>query len=162
MLTALQQKTAWEEWLGSEIRALYFADLAYRYQRTQRLVTWVTVASSSGALVTLIAALPPAAGWVRLALALVATASSLWVLVAQHGRAASDCADLQYQWHRLADQYQALWDRTYAPDAGTVLSALTEQTAVLSKRSSAFPNRPRLMTTWQDYVERHHATDVAA
>ncbi len=163
MLSPRQQKDVWEEWLSSEIRANYFADLSYRYQRKQRIATWLTLAFSSGAFLTLIAdALPPAGAWVRPALALVTVALSLWLLVAQNQRSTTDCSDLHFRWNSLAHQYEALWDRMYSPDADTVLQNLKQKTAELSKSSIAFTNDPKLMVKWQDHVMKHHAADVAA
>lgn len=34
-LTPTQERVVWERWFQSEVRALYFADLASRYRRRQ-------------------------------------------------------------------------------------------------------------------------------
>ena len=44
----------------------------------------------------------------------------------------------------------------YAEDARSRLSALEQKTAEVSKSSTAFPNKIRLMLKWQDYVEGLH------
>lgn len=163
MLSSHEQKNVWEEWLSSEIRALYFADLSYRYRRAQRIATWLTLATSSGAFVSLIAdGLPPGAAWLHPTLVFLTAALSLWHVVAHYEQSGMECADLHFRWTTLATQYEALWDRMSAPDAETVLHTLMQKTADLSKSSTAFPNREDLMVKWQDHVVKHHEADMAA
>jgi hypothetical protein len=59
MLSELQQRSVWENWLSAEIRANYFAESCLIYQRRQRVVTWLTLAASSGAFATLIKGCQP-------------------------------------------------------------------------------------------------------
>jgi hypothetical protein len=159
VLSALQQKTVWDGWLGAEIRANYFADLRQRYERTQRAATWLTLIASSGAFLALMGEwVPPNRAWMRPACAALAAAISLWALVAQYPRRVTECADLFARWSRLSNQYQALWDNMYAEDARAQLAALVDLEADISKASNAFPARPRLLLKWQDYVELHHAS----
>jgi hypothetical protein len=157
MLSQTQQRAVWEGWLGAEIRAYYFADLAYLNQSRQQLVTWLTLASSSGAAATLIADwLPPRFGWIRPILALATAALSLWSLVAHYQKNATDCTDLHFRWNTLAARFQTLWEDMYAPDAGAQLRTLDQVAAEISKSSVAFPNDPARMGRWQDLVEAHH------
>jgi hypothetical protein len=157
ILTANQQRAVWEGWLGGEIRAYYFADLSARYQYRQRIVTWLTLACSSGALATLIADwVPPRWAWLRPALALATTGLSLWSLVAHYQQTATECADLHFRWNTLAARYEALWDDMYDPDAARTLQQLTQIAAEISKSGTALPNEARRMEKWQDLVEAHH------
>ena len=163
MLSDLQQKTVWEGWLASEIRAYYFADLGYRYQQRQRHATWVVLALSSGALATLLSDwLPPQWRWIRAALAALTAGVSLWSLVAQNDKAAIECADLHFRWNKLAGEYRALWDNMYAPSASKRLDDLFERSAELSKSGVRMRNDTALMNKWQDYVVRQHAAEIAA
>jgi hypothetical protein len=57
-LSEAQIKRVWEGMLGSEDRANYFADLVWRYNPEQKLLTWATLFFSSGALVTILATFP--------------------------------------------------------------------------------------------------------
>ena len=157
MLSQLQQKNVWENWLSSEMRANYFADMANRYQTWQRVLTWLTLVFSSGAAFAIVTDwLPQGFGWVRAALALLTAAVSLLSLVEQNQKRATDCSDLHFRWNRLAAEYEDLWDNMYADNAELQLKALGEKEAELSKSSTAFPNRPRIMLKWQEHVERHH------
>ena len=164
MLTELQQKNVWDGWLASEIRAHYFADLCGKYQQRQRTVTVLTLVFSSGAFVTLISDwFPPAWAWVKPMLALLTAVLSLWSLVAQNHKNATDCADLHFRWNTLASQYEALWNsKMYAADADTILHTLIQREAEISKSCTSFPNDAEPMDKWQDLVVRHHAAAMAA
>jgi hypothetical protein len=157
MLSQLKQRNVWENWLASEMRSNYFADLANRYQFRQGAFTWLTLLFSSGAAFAVVTDWAPAGfGWIKAALALVTAAVSLLSLVQQNQKRATDCSDLHFRWNRLASEYETLWGDMYAEDAETKLKLLTEKTAELSKSSTAFPYRERIMLKWQEHVERHH------
>jgi hypothetical protein len=163
MLSPLQQKRVWEGQLASEIRAIYFADLCNHYQRIQRIVTWLTLAFSSGAAATLLADwLPPRFAFLKPTFALATAGLSLWSLVENNHKRATDCSDLQFRYRKLARGFESLWDDMYSPDAQKTLDDLEAKSADLEKSSLAFPEGKRRMTKWQDHVERQHASSVAA
>ena len=83
----------WEEWLSAEIRANYFGDLARVHHRRQRVSTWITLFTSSGAAATFLARLPEGYAWTPLSLAVVTAGLSLYSVVAQDHQRAADCAD---------------------------------------------------------------------
>jgi hypothetical protein len=162
VLTELQQKSVWEGWLSSEIRANYFADLSYRYQFRQRALTWLTLAFSSGAFATLVTDwLPVEFAWIKPTLVFLTAALSLWSLVVQNQKNATDCSDLHFRWNKLAGEYESLWDRMYSNDAEILLEALRKKSTEFSSSSRAFPNRARLMEKWQELVVQHHTSDAA-
>jgi FtsH-binding integral membrane protein len=109
MLSKHQQKNVWNGWLDSEARAHYFAELCGRYHQTQRWITWTILVASSGAAAAILSELSPGWSWLRLVLVLVSTALSLWLLVANHNRNATEFATLYIRWNRLAIDYEALW-----------------------------------------------------
>lgn len=72
MLSQLQQKNVWENWLSSEMRANYFADMANRYQSRQRALTWFTLLFSSGAALAIVTEWAPQGfEWIQAVLALL-------------------------------------------------------------------------------------------
>ncbi len=157
MVVESQRERVWEEWLGAEIRAYYFGDLADSYFRQQRLATWLTLFFSSGAVVTSIAKVPEGFGWVAAALALFAAAVSLLSLVRQNVKAAVDSADLHYRWNKLATEYRNLWDGLETADVPARLAELSEREAEVSKSGTALPYSEKRMLHWQDLVERNRA-----
>jgi hypothetical protein len=157
MLSTLQQKAVWEGWLAAEIRANYYADLAGRYQRNQRIVTWATLVFSSGAFFALLSDwLPAKVSWVRPLLAFVTVALSLWSLTARSERKEIDCLDIHFQWNILARDFEGLWDDMHAESSPAKLREMQERSAQLSKISASFPNKRKLMLKWQDHVELQH------
>ena len=163
MLFQLQQKDVWENWLSSEMRANYFADMAYRYQFRQHALTWLTLIFSSGAALAIVTDwAPPGFEWIKAALALLTAAVSFLSLVQQNQKSAMECSDLHFRWNRLANEYEALWDDMYADDAELKLKLLAEKAAELSRSGTAFPYRKRLMLKWQDHVQKHHGLSATA
>lgn len=161
MLTAAQQRQVWEGWLSAEIRANYFAELSTRYRQRQKVVTWLTLFASSGAVLALVTrgGLP---WWAPAGLALLTVGLSLYTLVQQNERQAWDAADLHVRWLRLATDAEALWSDMYAATAPARLAGLTERSLELSKAGTAFPVHARRLERWQAHVERHHAAHAAA
>lgn len=157
MLTPAQQRAVWEGWLGAEIRAYYFADLGYRYQHQQTIVTWVLLVCATGAFGALVTDwLPVQLAWVRAVLACATAALSVWSAIARNWPKVSACADLHFRWNTLATKYEALWDHWYEADADTTLQQIKQVEAEISKASTAFPNDAARMGKWQDLVEAHH------
>ena len=141
-LSKLQQEAVWEGWLAGEIRANYFADLGGRYQRRQRIATWLILVTSSGAFLTFTGQwLPPDKEWIRAAFAATSAALSLWLLVAQNQKNATDCSDLHARWNTLANQYRSLWDDMYAPDAPQKLEALRQMRSNSARAATRFRTR---------------------
>ena len=90
MLSELQQKNVWENWLSAEMRANYFADMANHYQSWQRALTWLTlIFSSSAALVIVTDWAPQGFEWIKAVLALLTAAVSFLSLVQQNQKSAS-------------------------------------------------------------------------
>jgi hypothetical protein len=157
MLSSLQQKAVWEEWLSAEIRANYFAELAGHYQRKQRFITWATLAFSSGAFATLISDwLPAKFRWIRPAAAFVIVALSIWSLTAKNERNAIECSDLHFKWNVLAGKFERLWDDMYSESAPDTLINLQERSAEISKSCTTFPNNRKRMLKWEQYVVLRH------
>jgi hypothetical protein len=157
MLAELERKNVWEGWLSAEMRANYFADMAGRYRRLQKRLTWAILLASSGAAYSVIGSLPANLAWLKAALTLLAAGMSLFSLVQQYDRTATDCIDLHYRWNRLASEYESLWNNMYSDSAATILKSLSERSADVSKSSTTIPYRKGIMVKWQRHVQQHHA-----
>ena len=161
MLSEQQIKDVWDGWLGGEIRANYFADMGGRFQVEQKVLTFMTLLFSSGAAVTLMTTADWLPEWIKPTLVLLTAAISLYLVLQQNLKRVMECADLHVRWSRLSNEYKALWDDMYAPDALEKLRALEEREAELSKSSMAIPNKARAMLKWQNYVIRQHGLTSA-
>jgi hypothetical protein len=164
MLSQLQQKDVWEGLIASETRANYFADMAWRYQRTQKIFTWLLLIFSSGAAITLIRDwLPPRMDWIKPVLALLAAGFSFLSLLQQNQKSSTDCSDLYFRWESLANEYKDLWGDMYSDGAAARLGVLEAKAAEISKSAiGKVPNRRRIMLKWEKHVLEHHGMQVSA
>ena len=162
MLNAQQQRQVWEGWLGAEIRANYFAELSGVYRRRQRLITWLTLFASSGALAAVLSRLPAEVWWVPVVLTLATAALSLAALVLDDQQRAVDSADLHLRWNKLALGYEALWGNLYVPDATVHLTQLVETEAEVSKAGTSFPANMKRLAKWEAHVVEHRTAHAAA
>jgi hypothetical protein len=156
MLSKHQQKNVWDGWLDSETRAHYFAQLCVSYHQTQRWITWATLLASSGATAAILAGLSPAWSWLRLVLVLASTALSLWLLVSNYNKNATECCRLNLRWNRLAIDYETLWTNMYSPKAHERLEELRLRNADLSEPAPTLPYNKKLMREAQEYTLRFH------
>ena len=157
-LNEIQRGRLWEDLLLAEARSYYFGDLATRYHREQRIITWASLILSSGATVTAVAA-AVASGqvWIPAVLALTASALTFYSLVAQNHKRASDAADLHTRWAKLARAYERLWEDMYAEDALARLNAIEDSDPELSKPAFGLPWDRKRMRRWQEHVEYLHS-----
>ncbi len=166
MATESQRVRVWEGWLGAEIRADYYGDLAGTYLARQRVATWLTLLSSSGAVATLLTRVSQTHDWLPAVLALLAAGLSLYAVVAQNVKTAVDSQDLHHRWSKLAADYRGLWDALNGADdtvdVSSGLAQLSEREAEASKSGTALPYSPRRLLKWQDLVTRTRATHVLA
>lgn len=152
MLSQFQQTQLWEEWLGAEMRADYFADLCSHFQRQHTSLTWATLLFSSGAAFSFLTNLPN--GYKTL-MALVVAGVSLYSVVQQNLRKISECSDLSFRWSSLAIQCQELWNNIYVEDAEQRLQALLQKGIEASRSAHALPNDKKRMLKWEEHVLRH-------
>jgi hypothetical protein len=117
----------------------------------------------SGAAAALLAdGLPQRFAWVKAVLALATAGLSLWSLVENFHKKATDASDLQFRYRNLAREFESLWDDMYALAAKAELERLAVRAAELEKSSTPFPNDERRMKKWQDHVEQLHHLSPAA
>lgn len=155
-LSEPQANMVWEEWLAAEVRANYFADLCATFHRRQNVAIWATLVLSSGAALTLISNIDWLPAAIVPVLAFMAAGVSLYSLVAQNPKSASDCADLHSRWNKLAMEYRDLWQNWYAEDATAKLARMNERAAEISKSGTAYRYEPKRMAKWEDLVVQHH------
>jgi hypothetical protein len=164
MLTAIQQRVAWEGWFGAEVRAYYFADLSQHYRRYQQVTTWVSLFFSSSALAAVVGVLvAQKLLWLPPVIALIPTGLSLYSLCADNQRRAADSRVLHSKWSALASERRRLWDDMYSDDAPLRLEKLEAVGRELSDLalSSGIPYVESRMLRWEQQVAREHGSAIA-
>jgi hypothetical protein len=162
MLSEFQQKEVWEEWIASEVRSLYYADLSGHYLRFQSALTWSTIFLASGATAAVISDwIPKEYGWIKPTLTALTAGISYLTLVMQNQKRHTDCADLHFKWNRLAAEYKALWNDMYSEDAPSKLARLSEKAAEISKSGLSIGNKEKIMLKWENHVLQHHGVLAA-
>ena len=161
MLSDFQINDLWEQWISAETRALYFAEIGGRYNSWQSFLTWATLFLASGATAAVLSGVPSQFAWVRPVLTSLAAALSLVSLVMQNTKKYADCADLHFKWNRLAGEYKALWNETYADSASATLAKLNEKAADLSKTGMWVGYKKRVLLKWENQVLEQHGVATA-
>lgn len=130
MLTEQETNRVWENMVESEVRSLYFADLAASYTRRKQILTYVSFFLSSGAAATIAARMPEV-----LPLILASTSAFLMaysIAVGLDGKAAN-MEKLHSGWNQLADAYERLWNHWYEEGAATEYAHLRNRSSDLSQ-----------------------------
>ena len=158
MLSELQRTQVWEGMLSSEIRALYFADLASTYTRRKQLIVGLSFFLSSAAAASLIGKLPQ---WVPLLSATCVALASAYSMAAGLDRKAATMAKLHSAWFQLASDYERLWSHTADDNAEAQLNEIIRREREPSELASTeAPYDKSLMEHWQEHVERmRHLTE---
>ena len=155
MLSEVQCTRVWEQMLGAEIRANYFADLTNRLYARQRNAIWTTLVLSSGAAAALLASLPTRYVLLRPILSLSTAAVSAYSVVQQNQKFALDAADLHARWLNIAKEYESIWENVYAKDAQVRLAEIDEHAQQASKAGSGFAYDRKRMLKWEEHVVAH-------
>ena len=144
MLNAQEQTDTWDDRFSAEVRANYYAELCSKYVTRERILTWLTLVSSSGAVLSIIVGRPSATAL----LAVITTCLTITDLVLQYQSRAFDCKDLHFCWNQLAAEYQSLWNHMHDSNSAARLLALNQRGGELSTRGAAIPINQKLLNKW--------------
>ena len=162
-LSRFEEETLWQNMLGAETRADYFAELSSRYRRFQFRISLGVLVLSSGAFFSLVTSIiPPSLQWIKPFLAFCTAFLSAWSLLARNENKANETADLHLRWQNLALDYKHVWCDVTQENAGDRLREIEKQEAALSKSGTSFPNDKKLLALCQDNVAMHHGQEVTA
>lgn len=157
MLTEDQITSVWERLLASEVRALYFGELASRYTVQKQWITGLSFFLASSAAATIVAKSPV---WLPILLACITAVLSAYSVARGLDGATRTMSRFQFAWGELATGYEALWNSTWHEDAGTRLALLVARENDLSSQASTeAPNNQSRLDYWQQQVfKQHHLT----
>jgi len=116
---------------------------------------------SSGAVVSVVAALPSGYSWIRIALTVATAGISTYSVVMQNQKFAVDASDLHARWNRLAKDFESLWENVYENDGLARLSLLEERKTDLFSAGTAFNYDERRMLKWETHVIAHRLRNAA-
>jgi hypothetical protein len=144
-------KKAWEGLISAEIRGYYFAELVRRSRRLLKMLTWTILICSSGASLAIIDHWN--SQWPKMALSLIVTGLSIFLLVQRYEDRAARCSDLHLEWGEIANGYECIWKNMYAEDTEEKLRGLAQRELKLSKSSLDIGDDNKLLLKCQDYAE---------
>jgi hypothetical protein len=149
MLTDNEVGRIWQRMAEAEVRSMYFADLVARYTRHKQIITGVSFFLSSGAVATLIAALPK---WIPAALALIVAVLMAYSIAVNLDGRISTLSKLHYEWNRLGSEYERLWNHWSNTDAESTLHKLIERGREMSEMATEMPYDEERMDRWARLV----------
>ena len=154
-----QIASVWERRIGSEVRSLYFGDLANIDSRVKQILNGSIFFLSSGAAATVIAKMNPS---VPIILSLLVACASAYTIAVNLDAKIRTMAKLHYSWNQLASEYERLWDHNYEDDAEDQLNILIKREEDLSEVATTdAPNDQKKMGYWQDWVQKRYDLTAA-
>jgi len=158
-LSREQADDVWESQLFSEVRSLYFGDLASIYTRQKQWITGISFFLSSGAAATLIARMPL---WVPILLSTVVALSTAYAVAVNLDSKIRAMAKLHYAWNEISNDYRRLWYHHFSDEAEADLADLQRRETDISELATTdAPNDPKRMERWQDQVFKLHHLESA-
>jgi hypothetical protein len=146
-LTENEAGRVWTRMAEAEARALYFANLASKYNRYKQIITGVSFFLSSGAAATLIAQLP---SWVPILLSLIVAVVTAYSMAIGLDHRIATLTKLHYEWNQLSAEYEHLWNHWRNDDAGEVLDELLRKARDASEIAIEMPYDEGLVKKWSD------------
>jgi len=154
MLTEDQITSVWERLLASEVRALYFGELASRYTLQKQWISGLSFFLASSAAATIVAKSPV---WLPILFASITAVLSAYSVARGLDGATRTMSKFQFAWGELAAGYENLWNSTWQEDASARLTLLMARENDLSSQASTeAPNDQSRLEYWQQQVFRQH------
>jgi hypothetical protein len=159
MLTDAQIDEVWEGKISSEVRSLYFGDLASLYSAQKQWITGGSFFLASGAMATLIGKLPL---WIPTVCSLLVALANAYSVAVNLDSKIRTMGKLHYSWQQIGNEYTSLWNHTYSDDAEQKLEDLKLRELNLSELATTdAPNDSKRLAHWQDLVFKLHRLENA-
>ena len=149
MLTEDQAKRVWERMVESEVRSLYFGDLASKNTTRKQIIVGVSFFLSSGAFAALVGHLPPL---VPTFCTLIAALLMAYSMAVDMGRRIGTLTKLHCQWNTLFVEYERLWNHWQDEDAEQILERLVRRANEVSELGMEMPNDEKSIQKWARIV----------
>ena len=159
MLTSNQIDDIWEGSISSEVRSLYFGDLANLYSAQKQWITGLSFFLASGAMATLVGKLPV---WIPILFSLIVALLNAYSVAVNLDSKMRTMSKLHLAWKQIGNDYTRLWNHTYDEDAEAQLTELLHRELELSELATTeAPNDPKRLSRWQDLVFKLHRLESA-
>lgn len=149
MLTEQEKELVQRKALESEVRSLYFAELAAKYTKIRQIISGVTFFLSSGAASTLAAKLP---SWIPLLLSTVLAVLTAYSLAVSLDRKVTSLSKLHSQWNHIQADFEMLLDHFKDDDANDILQDLQRRCRDASENGLEMPYNEHLIQKWTTFV----------
>jgi hypothetical protein len=150
MLTEHEVGRIWQRMVESEVRSLYFADLASNYRRQKQIITGTSFVLSSGAVATL--AVASSSKWVPLAFSLIIAVMTAYSIAIGLDKRVSALSKLHNEWNRLQWDYERLWNHWSDDGAEETLRELIQRAREASEIGTEMPYDKRRINKWEQFV----------
>jgi hypothetical protein len=159
MLTANQIDDVWEGTISSEVRSLYFGDLANIYSTRKQWISGISFFLASGAFATMLGKLPV---WIPITCSLIVALANAYSVAVGLDSKIRTMAKLHYAWQQIGNDYNRLWNHTYDDDAEAQFEDLQRRQLEISELATTdAPNNTKKLSHWQDVVFKLHRLESA-
>jgi hypothetical protein len=149
MLTEDQAKRVWERMVESEVRSLYFGDMASKNTARKQIIVGASFFLSSGAFAALVGHLPVLVPTVCALIVAILTAYSMAVGLE---RRIGTLTKLHCQWNTLFAEYERLWNHWQDEDAEQILQRLVRRANEVSELGMEMPDDEKSIQKWARIV----------
>jgi hypothetical protein len=149
MLTENDADRIWKRMVEAEIRSLYFADLASRFNSYKQLITGASFFLSAIAAATLIASWSK---WIAVMLTLIVAVVTAYSIAIGLDKRISTLSKLHSEWNYLHSGYERLWGRWYEEGAEEELDELIRRGREASQIATEMPYEAETMSKWEELV----------
>ncbi len=154
MLTEDQINDVWEGKISSEVRSLYFGDLANEYSTRKQWITGLSFFLASGAMASLIGKLPL---WIPTALSLAVALGNAYSVAVGLDAKIRALAKLHFTWAQIGNDYGRLWNHTYSDEAESEFYDLQRREMEISELATTeSPFDEKRLLRWQTVVLKQY------
>jgi hypothetical protein len=159
MLTEAQARRVWERMVESEVRSLYFGDLASKNTTRKQIIVGTSFFLASGAFAALVGRLP---AWVPTVCTLVVAILTAYSMAVGLEKRIGTLTKLHCQWNSLFAEYERLWNHWQDEDAEQTLERLVRRANEASELATEMPNDEESINKWARIVYARFSTPATA
>ena len=154
-----ETEQVWEAMRAAKVRSLYFGEILSRYTKRKQWVQGISLAFSSGAVLTAIGRVGPE--WTSVLAAIVAIAN-VWAISTNLDQQLLTLTALRTSWEALRIKYSDVWSRWYEDGAARRFKALEHRANDLGMvATTGAPWDERAVARWERFVDSGWSSEGA-